>query len=216
MHLAKLYSKFDSRCRSYNQRITEIKSNELKLRKWEFNYQTEVLISDIWQSWCHFTRKLIMSSCRGTIARDNSIINARTADNTWRRLGYEAKQASIQHNITANGHINFLIRKEPTWGDLSNVSRIITGLGPSNKNNLLGAYGSFSQLKDLQLVRNACAHKNIETLNSLIPLSSRYNFGSLSCATDVAWAKKNGSNDFAIEHWLYEMRQISDLATEKA
>ena len=194
----------------------EIKSNQSTLKAWEFNYQTEVLISDVWQSWCHFTRKLLMSSCRGTIARDNSTVSARINDNSWQRLGYEAKQASVQHNATPSGHINFLIRKEPTWGDLNNISRIIVGLAPNNATNLLGVYGSFHQLKDLQLVRNACAHKNIETLSSLVPLNSRYNFGSLDCATDVAWAKIHGSNDFAIEHWLYEMNLIADFATATA
>lgn len=217
MHLGKLYSKFDSRCNSYNDRVREIKFHESNLKKWEFNYQTEVLLSDVWQSWCHFTRKLLMTSCRGATARDTTIIQARNTDNnSWQRIGYEARQASFNQNASLHGHRNFLIRREPTWGDLDRVSQIITGLGPSNASNLLGAYGSFSQLKDLQLVRNACAHKNIETLGSLSPLRSRYNFGTLKCATDIAWATTRGSNDFAIELWLYEMNMIADIATSKS
>ncbi|MCE1395335.1 hypothetical protein LWU68_00215 [Enterobacter cloacae] len=216
MHLGKLYSNFDSRCNSYHQRIVDIKTKEPMLREWEFNYKTEVLISDIWQGWCHFTRELLMSSCRGTTARNGNIIPKRAGDNTWQRLGYEAKQAANQANASANGHVNFAIRKEPTWGDLDNISRIIGQLKPNNENYLVGVYGSFSQLKDLQLVRNACAHKNVETLQTLMPLASRYSFGVPERATQVAWAKALGSNDFAIEQWLFEMNLIADHATSSS
>lgn len=216
MHLGKLHSNFDSRCRSYNQRALAINANKSVLKEWEFNYQTEVLISDIWQNWCHFTRELLMSSCRGTVARNGGIILMRNGDNTWQRLGYEAKQAVSQANATSNGHASFAIRKEPTWGDLSNVTRIISRLKPNNEVHLLQIYGSFSQLKDLQLVRNACAHKNIETLRSLLPLASRYQFGVPKCATQIAWAKVHSSNDYAIEQWLFEMGLIADLATATA
>lgn len=213
MHLGKLYSKFDSRCNSYSVRIEALKSNQINMQPWEFNYQTEVLISDIWQNWCHFTRKLLFSSCRGTVARDGSIVLARSGDNTWKRLGYEAKQGVSQHNATPNGHLNFKIRMEPTWGDMNCAIKIIVKLQPSNKSHLLTTYGSFSKLKDLQLIRNACAHKNIETINSIYPLASRYNFGVLKNATQVAWATASGSNDYAIEEWLFEMNLIADLAT---
>ena len=214
--MAKLYSNFNSRCKSYDNRIVAIIKNKSAINDWEFNYLTEVLISDIWQSWCYFTRRLVMSSCRGTRARDKSVIKARSADNSWKRLGYEAKQALRNQRATPTGHTNFLIRLEPTWGDLNNIIRIITALNPSNQNTLLSSYGSFSQLKDLQLVRNACAHKNIETINSLSPLGSRYSFSTLNCAPEVAWATVNGSKYFAIERWLYEMKMISYLATEKS
>lgn len=216
MHLAKLYSKFNSRCKSYNTRVIEINSREGHLKSWEFNYQTEVLISDIWQSWCHFTRKLLFSSCRGTIARDGTVVVPRNADNSWQRLGYEAKQGVQNQNAKDSGHLNFMIRQEPTWGDLNSAVKIIASLQPSNQNNLLSAFGSFSGLKDLQVVRNACAHKNIETFNSILPLASRYNFSLPANATQVAWARVKGSNDYAIEQWIFEMNKIADFATSRS
>lgn len=213
MHLGKLYSNFNSRCQSYRNRKIYIDSNKSSLNEWEFNYQTEVLISDVWQSWCHFTRKLLMSSCRGAVARDGSIISVRAGDNSWQRIGYEAKQASNGHNATPNGHLNFFIRKEPTWGDLDSTIKIINGLRPSNQGQLLNAYGSFSQIKDIQTVRNACAHKNIETLTSLNPLLSRYTLGKINNAPQLAWATVNGGNHYAIDQWIFEMNTIADLAT---
>jgi hypothetical protein len=216
LHLGKLYLNFDARCKSYSVRISTLKSKKSNIQPWEFNYQTEVLISDIWQNWCHFTRKLLFSSCRGTVARDGSTIVARAGINTWQRLGYEAKRGVMQQNATPNGHLNFLIRKEPTWGDLDCAIKIIIRLQPSNKNHLLSTFGSFSQLKDLQLVRNACAHKNVETISSIQSLASSYNFGIIKNATQVAWATVIGSNELAIDQWLFEMNLVADLATSSS
>lgn len=213
MHLGKLFSKFDARCRSYNFRIIEINSNRTNLKRWEFNYLTEVLISDIWQAWCNFCRELILSSCRGTIARNGQLVNKRFGDNSLQRIGYEAKQANYNHNVTANGHLNFMIRNEPTWGDLNSIIRIVQRLQPSNFNNLVTTFGSFTEPKNLQKVRNACAHKNKETITDISTLSITYNFSKLSYATDLAWKMKNNTNAFAIDIWLYEVNKIADLAT---
>lgn len=214
MHLGKLYRNFDSRCESYSRRIQQIQSSKGNIENWEFNYKTEVLISDMWQSWCHFTRELIFSSCRGTLARDGTGISERSGNNEWKRLGYEASRNLRSQALTANGHNNFRIRHEPTWGDLDNISAIVSGLAPHNMNTIISAYGSFYKLKDMQMVRNACAHKNVETLMSLNPLATRYHIGTLKNATQVAWSIGRGTtNELAIEQWLFEMNMIADLST---
>lgn len=214
MRLDKLYKDFDSRCASYNNRINAILSGSAASGSWEFNYQTEVLLSDIWQCWNHFTRSLIFSSCRGSIARDGTVIQERVGNNEWKRLSYESKQGAYNKVTTNNGHANFKIRLEPTWGDLNLVPNIVNALNPNNKNQIIMAYGSFARLKDLQLVRNACAHKNVETITDLSILSSRYNTGKIQNAPSLAWSTVNGTtSDMAIELWLYEMNMIADIAT---
>lgn len=213
MHLGRLYSKFDSRCRSYNARVAIINASKDTIDDWKFRHLTEVLVSDIWQSWCRFSRELFLSSCRGCTARDGQIIPAIQGDKSWRRLGYRAKQASVLQNATAHGHLNFPLRKEPTWGDLDVFLKVVAGIKPHNYQTLLSSYGSFTSIKHLQLVRNACAHKNFATMTDAATLSTAYNLGKLSFATDVVWKNTLNGREFAVEIWLFEMNLIADLVT---
>ncbi|MBO7925578.1 hypothetical protein RB215_10255 [Pseudoalteromonas sp. HL-AS2] len=216
MHLGKLYSRFECRYRSYKSRIYQIQQIPSS-EQWKFNYCSEVLISDIWQSWSAFSRELIFSSCRGTVARNGDFIQERTTTigNCWKRLGYESSRFLRNNNLSDTGHNSFLIRKEPTWGDIENVPVIVDGLSPNNKSNLISSFGSFSQLKDLQLVRNACAHKNVETISDLYDLAGRYSFVKITTPTDLAWSHKKGTTELAIDIWLEEMLTIANLTTEK-
>jgi len=213
MHLSKLYNKFDSRCRSYSNRKDEIIALRGTINEWKFNHLTEVLISDIWQSWCHFSRELFFNSCRGSTARNGEIIAPLSGDHSWERLAYIGKQASQNRNPTPNGHISFAIRKEPTWGDLDVFTKILSKVKPDNHQTLLTSYGSFSSLKHLQIVRNSCAHKNVETMAVISGLSSSYSFGKLGNSTDIAWKNSLDSGIYALELWLHEMNLIADLAT---
>lgn len=215
MHLGKLYKKFDYRCKSYDARLKDILSRKNKIPTWQFNYLSEVLISDIWQNWCLFSRELIMASCRGTTARDNSRISGRLGDNSWQRIGYEASQFALSRTSSTSptGHINFLRWKEPTWGSLDKFIMIVNGLNPANKTTLVSTYGSFSSINDLQKLRNACAHKNVETIYGLYPLTARYKFSKLTSPSDVAWSQLNKGSELALEFWLYEMNLIADYAT---
>lgn len=116
-------------------------------------------------------------------------------------------------NLQPNAHISFPMWREPSWGDMSKLVKIITGLHPSNENTLLNYFGTSSRLGDLQLIRNACAHKNSETLLRLQNLSLYYNFSKLQHPSELAWATLKGSNDTAFFYWLYEMNLIADYAT---
>ena len=146
MHLGKLYSNFDLRCKSYSYRVNELIAKKTTISTWEYNYLTEVLMSDIWQSWSNFCRELFFSSCRGTIARDGTIIPKRVGDLSWQRLGYEAKKASSGHACTSQGHLGFFIRYEPTWGDIDVFIKIVQVLLPANASRLISIYGSFTNL----------------------------------------------------------------------
>jgi len=214
MNLSKLYSEFRSRISSYSYRVSELRINKSKYDTWEFNYQTETLISDIWQSWCNFSRTLYLSSCRGTIARNGNEISPISDDLSWKRLAYIAKRKLQNNSITANGHQNFALRLEPTWGDLDVFVKVVIAVQPSNVQNLISAYGSFSNIKHLQKVRNACAHKNIETLTELNSLNHLYGFSRLNMATEFVWTIHSQSKTIAIELWLYEISKIADLSTE--
>lgn len=199
----------------YQCRINDIDAIRRDIPTWQLNNYTEALISDIWQCWNNFCRELLFSSCRGTITRDGQYAKRNVSDCSWKRLGYEAKQVISNQSIKTNGHLNFYVRKEPTWGDLDVFIKIIQQMTPqpSNANHLLTVFGSFSSIKQLQKLRNACAHKNIETVVDVHTLSTHYSFGRLKYMSDLAWCNPINSYEYAIEAWLYEMRRIADLAT---
>lgn len=218
MHFAKLYGHFDSRCKSYDRKISHILSLKNSISIWEFNYLTETLISDIWQHWCWFCHQLILSSCEGTRARDSTLITPRLGDNSYKRLGYEASHINrnTTHKITANGHNNFAIRNEPTWGDVDVFVKVALGLRPSNTGTLTSFFGAPNSLKHLQKLRNACAHKNAETMQELTHLRLDYNFSKLGQPVDLAWSTIKSGQDFAIQFWLYEMNLLADYVTTSA
>jgi hypothetical protein len=212
MHLAKLYSNFDSRCSSYSKRVNYIILNKPHLTLWEFNYFTEVLISDIWQNWSLFCRELVLSSCFGTKARDGSTVPSCVVSKNRQRLLYEASCIAKSSKIKPNGHLNFKRLSEPSWGNIDKLLPIISSLTPNNSNTLLSAFGSFTNVKDIRYVRNACAHKNSETISEISSIPS-YHHTKLNYPTDIAWCSNSGGATYAIELWLYEMNLIADLST---
>jgi len=214
MHLEKLFSKFKTRHGSYSSRMLEIYDSIGSCESWEINYKTEVLISDIWQFWCNFCRELYFSSMRGTSTRSNNSIIGVAANKDWKRIAYEAGHVlNPRRCCTSNGHLNYKKRFEPTWGDIDVIQTIINGVNPNNKNTLLSGFGSFYKLKDLQNVRNACAHKNIETKGEVLQLSTNYSFSHLKYVTDLAWIRDRTTGAMALEVWLDEMYQIANIVT---
>jgi hypothetical protein len=157
---------------------------------------------------------LLHPSRARTISSDNSTIIPRLiyADNSWQRLGYEAKQRGKP--LKANGHNGFLIRYEPTWGDLDVLVDIILALKPHNQNCLLTAFGmGLKDINYLQLARNACAHKNVETIKEFVNNTHLYyDVSQLKRPSDLAWSIKIGTHSFAFNTWLYEMRVIAKNA----
>lgn len=211
-----IYRNFIHRCSVYQTKIDHLRFNRVEYSDWEHSRLTEALMSDLWQNWGHFCRSLIHKSCRGAISADTSIIIPRVicSDNSWQRLGYEAKNRG--RPLKANGHCGFLVRFEPTWGDLDVLVDIILALNPNNKNCLLAAFGmGLKDINYLQLARNACAHKNVETIKHLISNTHLYyDVTKLKRPSDLAWSMKIGTHSFAFNIWLYEMRVIAKNAIQ--
>ncbi|MEN5279779.1 hypothetical protein [Serratia marcescens] len=209
-----LYSNFIKRCEGYKVRVDNLRDQRSSYDDWTFNRLTEGLMSDIWQNWCHFCRRLLHLSCRGGIALDKKVLSPRTAlhDNSWQRIGYEAKNRG--NRLSPNGHLRFEMRFEPTWGDIDNIIAIILQLDPNNKSVLLSAFGSGNkELNHLQLARNASAHKNAETMSKLRrDMILFYNFQKLKYPSDLAWSLSARTSTFAFYNWIYEMKLIARLA----
>jgi len=198
----------------------ERKSNQLQgqlglIPDWQHRYLTESLLSEIWLTWCLFSRHLIHKSLRGSSTRDNQRIPPRPGDNTWKTIGHQSSRASKAQNHQSPTPADFLMRWEPTWGDISSIIKIINALSPANKNQLLTAYGlPFEGPKHLQQVRNCAAYKTIENLQSLrSKFALTYDLPPMATPSEVAWSLRIGTPDIAIHLWLSELKTIADVAT---
>lgn len=214
MNLIKLYKKFDSRCRGYEQRVCYLYQKRGTLNNWQFNHLTETLISNIWLTWSQFCRNLFLLSCRGTVARDSSTIAPRPGDNSWKRIGYEASQGIRGSQITNNGHNRFKMQYELTWGDVDKFLQAVQCMRPANATTLLTAFGIGNlSIKDMQKVRNTFAHKNVETMHELRRLRLSYSFSQLTTPSDIVWVTSRNSNSIAVEDWLFHINLVADNAT---
>jgi len=218
MSFHRLNTWMSNRITKYSVRADFLQSQLGQIPSWQHRYLTESLVSDIWLSWCWFSRILIHKSLRGTKARDNKVISGRNTDNSWQKIGHECSKASQAKNHSSPLPAGFMMRREPTWGDISSLIKIVNALAPANRTQLLTALGlPFNGPKHIQQVRNCAAHKTIENLITLrADFSLSYTISSLATPYDIVWANKVGTADLAIDLWLNEIKTIAAIATEKA
>ena len=181
---------------------------------WTKRCLTESLISDLWQSWCHFCREVILLSCQGTVTRNGLIVSARDGVNCWQRLGYEAKCAANNNVVKPTKQLTHQ-RHEPTWGDQEKMIDIIKAVAPANTAHLITAFGlPLYGPRHLQIVRNACFHKNSEAIVEVRKLISEYYVDSLKSPSDLAWFIDKQRKCCAIYSWCEDLTVIVELATK--
>ena len=213
----KTYQDFIRRLTILEDRSEKIIFRYKKIEMYEFKYLSEGLVSDAWQSWCLFVRNIINYSCNESITRNGIVVPKRVYDNTWQRIGYEAAQAAKNSNIKPNNKNNY-IRQEPTWGDIAKIIDIITALNPNNKSQLLSAFGlPVYGPKHMQTIRNACQHKNQDTINAVKILYSHYSISNninINFSPAFIIREINSSNNSFIFHsWLDDFRIIANNST---
>lgn len=218
MSLYRLNSWLTARLNKYAARAAFLQSQIGRIPSWQHRYLTESLISDIWLSWCWFSRTLIHKSLRGTKAGDSAVIPGRSGDNSWQTIGHQCKRVLNSQNHNVSAPPGFAMRFEPTWGDITCLIKIVTTLTPSNSEQLLTALGlPLKGPQHVQLVRNCLAHKNIESLfNIRAEFAVTYAVPRTFTPTDIAWTNLRGSADLAIDLWIEDMRVIGDYATKTA
>jgi hypothetical protein len=211
--LSHLYRHFFTRSAVLVCRAEYIQTNMGKLDSWQIRVLTEGMLSDLWQLWCWFCRHALLLSCGGTIARSGAPVIARVRGNSWQRIGYEAICGSRGQRPKPIKRVNYRL-DEPTWGNQDKIIDIVICLNPSNKNTLLSAFGlPLLGPKHLQIVRNACAHKDIETMKQVRDLLLHYTKEEFLCSSDLAWQLDPTRNICAIYSWIFDMRIMADLAT---
>lgn len=211
--LSDLYRHFISRSATIVNRVEYIQGKIGKIDSWQNRALTETVLSDLWQLWCWFCRHTLLLSCYGTTARSGAIVSTRNGINSWQRIGYEAICASRGQSPKSIKQLRFK-REEPTWGDQDKLITVVTCLNPSNRNTLLSAFGlPILGPKHLQIVRNACAHKDIETMEQVRGLLLHYLIEEFVCPSDLAWQLNPIRKICAIYSWICDMRTMADLAT---
>lgn len=70
--------------------------------------------------------------------------------------------------------MNTVYRREPTWGHIDKLIEVIQALNPPNRSDLLAAFGTIPAIEHIRLVRNATAHRNIQTLADVLALQTQY------------------------------------------
>ncbi len=172
-------------------------------------HQLEGVLSDAWQAYCAFVRLLCIRSATGCKTKGGAVHHASVVPASWQRVSYVAMRAS-QNNPVQPAVLNSSLWKEPTWGDAAKVVNIINALNPANAATLR-AYlaGGLPGPKHCQIVRNACAHKNLETKGAVLALSTFYLASPITYPTDALTWRDPVSQEFAFVAWLDDMKAIA-------
>lgn len=139
---------------------------------------------------------------------------ARAGDNTWQRVGYEARQAARRDTINPTLRLTSN-HQEPVWGDVGKLIDVVSAVAPRNRVALLGAFGvSLRGPKDLQIVRNTCAHLNAENMLDLRKIQIYYVVGRMQHPAEMSWQREKATGGLAFETWLDDLTTIARLACQ--
>jgi hypothetical protein len=88
-------------------------------------------------------------------------------------------------------------------------------LAPSNRTILLSAFGlPLRGPKDLQIVRNACAHTHSESVRDVRAIQIYYIAGMLKHPSDLAWRPEASTGTMALLKWIDDLQVIAGLACQ--
>lgn len=167
----------------------------------------EGLLSRTWQAWCTFCRACVCESCMGTHDGNGVAIAAHPHALSEGHVSGAAIRAKNTPNPPTWGNVNALLRVEPTWGDVNVLATIIPRLAPANQGQLLAAFSAASHgARALQLIRNATAHNNSQTVSDVQNLRSGYIVFSLTHPIQALFWTEPASGDFLILWAIEELR----------
>lgn len=139
-------------------------------------HQLEGWLSEVWQAWCRFCRTTVFASCTGcSTAMAGAIAGVHATPDI---VSFIAARQRNGRPPTAAG-ANSTLRLEPTWGHINKLLEVIQALAPRNASSLLGGFGTVPQVDEVRIIRNAAAHRNIQTHQEVIALSSSYRATSI-------------------------------------
>lgn len=183
-----------------------------------FSFQDECLLEGLlsraWQTWCAFCRSCVIESCTGTVDGAGATIPPLPDAASDAHVSAAAIRA---HSRSAKppywGNTNTLLRLEPTWGDVDVLANILQRLRPTNVSKLLAAFSSRSSSpKALQLIRNATAHTNVQSMGDVQGLRSRYIAFPIGHPTHALFWVDPSSKDFLATQAIEELKDAAASA----
>lgn len=167
----------------------------------------EGLLSRTWQAWAVFWRSCLCESCLGTTDATGAAVVAHPQAASEAHVSGAAIRAKSTGNPPTWGRANTNLRLEPTWGDVDVLTTIIPRLSPTNQGQLLAALSAGHQsAKALQLIRNAAAHHNAQTMADVQSIRSGYIVFAITHPTQALYWIEPTSRDFLILHAVEELR----------
>lgn len=134
-------------------------------------HELEGWLSDVWQVWCRFCRRAVIASCNGCRTRSGRVFAPSHA--SPEAVSFIASRQKNGLAPVAQG-TNTIYQREPTWGHIDKLIEVIQALNPPNRSDLLAAFGTVPAIEHVRLVRNAAAHRNLQSLAQVISLQSQY------------------------------------------
>ncbi|CAN7558468.1 hypothetical protein [Acidovorax sp. LjRoot194] len=172
MELNRLQQRFEiSLNRADNQLVSYLSNVQQQNLKVAEVHQLEGWLSELWQMWCRFCRTTVVASCTGCSTQAAGPIAAVHAGRG--EVSYIAAKQRNGNAPPKHGH-NSVLRLEPTWGHIARLIEVIQALSPANTNSLLGGFGTVPQIDEVRIIRNAAAHRNIQTYNEVLAISAGY------------------------------------------
>jgi hypothetical protein len=177
-------------------------------------YVLDGVISDAWQAYCDFVREVCIASSIGAISASGAHLAPSIFPITPERASYIAVRTARGHPIIA-GSENSEKWKEPTWGDPAKIDTIIMQLNPVNLATLRSAFlSSLLGPRHCQTVRNACAHRNDQTLKNVTDLSTKYVAHQIWVPSEASTWQVPGTRERAFKSWTDDMRNIAEAAVK--
>jgi hypothetical protein len=155
----------DSQLISY---LPTVRGQNLRLAE---AHQLEGWLSELWQVWGRFCRTTVFASCIGCSTRAAGVI-AGVHPGRGEVSYIAAKQKNGKAPVKYGS--NSVLRVEPTWGHINRLIEVIQALAPANAPSLLSGFGTVPQVDEVRIIRNAAAHRNLQTFNEVLALSAGY------------------------------------------
>lgn len=166
-------------------------------------FELEGWLSEAWQTWCRFCRRVVMDSCMGCQTKSGT-----THFPSHSSLDAVSFVAARQKNGIAptNPGVNSILRVEPTWGHIDKLLDVIQAVNPPNRTNLLSAFGTIPFVEHIRLVRNATAHRNSQTLAEVLAFQSQYKGSTVRHPLQALLWQEPATNKTLIKARLDDMR----------
>ena len=134
-------------------------------------YELEGWLSDVWQVWCRFCRRTIFASCNG--CETTSGIFVVPSQPSPEVVSFIAARQKFGKPPSTLG-VNTRLHLEPTWGHVDRLIEVIQALAPANRVKLLSAFSIIPSIEHVRLIRNATAHRNVQSFSEVLAFQSQY------------------------------------------